>query len=302
MNTLFLKECLKSDQGNVIISPLSVSIALNLLLQATNGSTLDELRAGMHLSDDKVTLANEFPEYLSLLHKNVGSNSTLSIANQIYIQNQYQLNGNFKMVIAQQFQSEIESVNFVDSKTSAATINRFVEEKTNGKIKKFIAPDQLDATTRAIIVNAIHFKGQWQQQFDKSKTVRGDFYTNETETMPVEFMTAKDYFNSANLIALNARAIELRYANSNYSFMIILPDNRTGLADLESKLKYVNLADVASQMSLDEFEITIPKFSIEYEIKLNDVLKNVCENAFNAFFVVFCFFSVNHKINFIIIL
>lgn len=271
-----MKECLKFDQGNVIISPLSVSIALNLLLQATNGTTLDELRSGMHLSGDKATLANEFPGYLDLLHRNVGSNSTLSIANQIYVQKHYQLNANFKTVVAQRFLSGIESVNFADSKTSADTINRFVEEKTNGKIKSFIAPDQLDATTRAVIVNAIHFKGQWHQQFDKSKTVRGEFYTNETETESVEFMTAKDYFNSTNLIALNARALELKYANSNYSFMIILPDNRTGLTDLESKLKYVNLADVASQMSFDEIEVTIPKFNIEYEIKLNDVLKNVC--------------------------
>lgn len=249
---------------------------MNLLLQATNGSTLDELRAGLHLSDDKVTLANEFPEYLNSLRSNVGSDSALSIANQIYVQNQYQLNPNFKTVIAQQFQSGIDSVNFAESKASAAKINQFVEQQTNGKIKNFISPDQLDTTTRALLVNAIHFKGQWQQPFNKSKTVQADFYLNETEAVPVDFMTAKEYFHSANLIALNARALELKYVNSNYSFMIILPDNRTGLADLESKLQYVNLADVSSQMSFDELEITIPKFAIEYEVKLNDVLKNVC--------------------------
>lgn len=270
-----LKECLKLGQGNVIISPLSVSIALNLLLQATNGTTYDELRAGMHLKSDKVALATQFPEYLNLLQKNIGEYSTLSIANQIYVQNDLQLNATFQTIIAQQFLSGIESVNFAEPNISADTINRFVETKTNKKIKDFIAPDQLDATTRALLVNAIHFHAKWQQQFDTSKTVHGDFYTNETETVPVDFMSAKEYFNSANLIALNARALELKYANSNYSFLIILPDNRTGLADLEAKLKYVNLADVASQMSSDELEITIPKFSIQYEIKLNDVLKNV---------------------------
>lgn len=249
---------------------------MNLLLQATNGTTLDELLAGLHLSDDKKTLADEFPEYLSALRSHIGSSAALSIANQIYLQNQYQLNSNFKTVIAQQFQSGIETVNFSESKASAAKINQFVEKQTNGKIKNFIAPDQLDSTTRALLVNAIHFKGQWQQPFNKSKTVQGKFYLNETETVPVDFMTATEYFHSANLIALNARALELKYANSNYTFMIILPDNRTGLADLESKLKYVHLGDVSAQMSFDELEITIPKFAIEYEVKLNDVLKNVC--------------------------
>lgn len=257
---------------------------MNLLLQGTNGTTFDELRTGLHLIDDKATLANDIPEYLNLLRNHVGGNSALSIANEIFVQKQYQLNANFKTVIAQQFGSGIESVNFAESKASAAKINQFVEDHTNGKIKNFIAPDQLDGNTRALLVNAIHFKGEWQQQFNKSKTVRGDFYTNETEKVPVDFMTAKEYFHSTNLVALNARALELKYANSNYSFLIILPDNRTGLADLESKLQYVNLADVSSQMSFDELEITIPKFAVEYEIKLNDVLKNVCRNVFNANF------------------
>lgn len=270
-----MKECFKTNQGNVIVSPLSVSIALNLLLQATNGSTLDELRAGLHLNDDKVALANEFPEYLNTLQSNVGNSSAISIANQIYVQNQYQLNPNFKATIAQQFQSKIESVNFSESIASAAKINKFVEDQTNGKIKDFISPEQLDSNARVLLVNAIHFKGQWKQPFNKSKTVQANFYINETDSVPVDFMTTKEYFHSANLLALNARAVELKYANSNYSFMIILPDNRTGLADLESKLQYVNLADVASQMSYDELEITIPKFNIEYEVKLNDVLKNV---------------------------
>lgn len=275
---------------------------MNLLLQATNGTTYDELRTGLHLFGDKVTLANEFPVYLDLLHRHVGSDSALSIANQIFVQNQYQLNTNFKTVVAQQFLSGIESLNFAESKASAAKINQFVEEKTNGKIKDFIAPDQLDATTRLLLINAIHFKGQWQQQFNKSKTVRGNFYINETETVPVDFMTAKEYFHSANLIALNARALELKYAHSNYSFMIILPDNRTKLHELESKLKYVNLAEVSAQMSYDELEITIPKFTIEYEIKLNDVLKNVSRNTvFNVFShlsLLFCFVLFFFELNF----
>lgn len=259
----------------MIISPLSVSIALNLLLQATNGTTFDELRSGLHLSADKLTLAKEFSAYLDLLQTNIGCDSKLSIANRIYVQNHYELNRMFQAAIAKQFRSDIGSVNFAEPIAAAATINRFVGEKTDGKIADFIAPDQLDSTTRTLLVNAIHFKGQWQQQFNKSKTIRGPFYTNETESIPVDFMVAKDYFHTANLIALNARALELNYAHSNYSFVIILPDNHTGLAELESKLQYVNLAHVASQMTNDELEIIIPKFNVEYEIKLNEVLKSV---------------------------
>lgn len=129
-----LKECIKNKPGNVIVSPLSVSNALVLLSQCADGSTYDQLKQTLHLDNDKSAVANQFLEHREALEKNAGE-ATLSIANRIYVQQGNELSKTFEEVAASKFKSGVESLNFAESKPSADTINRFVEEKTNGNIK-----------------------------------------------------------------------------------------------------------------------------------------------------------------------
>lgn len=266
---------MRSAAGNVIVSPLSVATALALLSQATDGHTFEELQNGLHLTGyDKSAVANHFPKYFEQLQNNAGD-STLSIVNQIYVQQGYQLNENFRETAAKKFSSGVDSVNFSDSSKSAEIINHFVEERTHERIKDLIKPDMLDSDTRVILVNAIYFKGDWEQKFNKKDTFTGDFHTSDTDAISVEFITGKKYFNHANLHAFDARALEMEYANSKFSFVIVLPNSRNGLPELESKLKNFDLANITSQMHSAEIEVTIPKFTIQFEANLNDVLTNV---------------------------
>jgi len=124
-------------------------------------------------------------------------------------------------------------------------------------------------------VNAIYFKGNWEYQFNKERTSEGDFYVSETEKVPVDFMRIKKHFNYGILEELDAQALEMKYANSNFSFVILLPNSRTGLSALESKLKDYDLSKISSQMFSQEVDVTIPKFKVEFEINLNDALKNL---------------------------
>lgn len=257
--------------------------ALALLSQGANGNTFDELNKGLHLTGDKVSTANQFHEYYGLLKKAVGQ-STLSIANQIYVQNGYKINANFKDTAVQKFMSGIESLNFAEKDQSAKTINHFVEEKTKEKIKDLIKPDMLSSDTRMVLVNAIYFKGDWEYKFDKERTYQGDFYTSETDTVQVDYMTIKKKFNYGMLEDLDATALEMKYANSNFSFVIVLPNSRTGLSALESKLLNYDLAKINEQMFKQEVDVTIPKFKVEFEINLNDVLKKVCDLVLHFFF------------------
>ena len=74
---------------------------------------------------------------------------------------------------------------------------------------------------------------------------------------------------------MDASPLELKYANSNISLVFVLPDSRTGLPALEAKLKDYDLGKIVKQLERERYDIKIPKFQIEYEIKLNNVLKNV---------------------------
>lgn len=270
-----MQQCAQSQPGdNIIISPLSVSSVLALLSQGANANTYEELKKGLHLSGDKTSTANQFHEYYSVLQRSVGQ-SDLSIANKIYVQNDYKVKKEFHDVAVQKFASDIANLDFGKSSESANEINQFVQEKTHDRIKDLIEPSMINSDTRMVLVNAIYFKGNWKYQFEQERTIKTDFYTSETEKVSVDMMRMKKHFNYASLDDLDATALEMQYANSNFTFLILLPNTRTGLAALETKLKNYDLSQITAQMRSEEVDVSIPKFKVEFKINLNEVLKNV---------------------------
>lgn len=244
----------------MIVSPLSVANALALLSQGANGKIFEELKTGLHLCHDKSVAANQFLEHRETLQKNLGD-STLSIVNCIYVQQGQQLNKNVQEVAVSKFKSVIETLNFVDSDESAQTINNFVEEKTNGQIKGLIKSNQLNADTRLVLINAIYFKGNWEKPFRRSCTRNGHFYISETEKVSVDFMSTIDSFNYAYINNLDASVLEMKYANSNMSFVIVLPEERMGLTALETKMKTYDLSNMTEKIVKTRFCFSVPKLN-----------------------------------------
>lgn len=255
-----------------------MSSIFTLLSQAAYGVTFEELRNGFNLRDNKTATATEYFERNKQLLSNAGE-TTLTIANQIYVHQHYSLNPTFKQVAVKKFSSGIESVDFCNSDESARIINNFVEEKTRKKIRDIIEASSIRcAFDRMILINAIYFKGNWLYQFDEKLTKNDVFYPNEIDAIYVDFMNIRKRFNVLHLDELNARALELKYANSKFSFVIVLPNKFTGLAALESKLKNYDL--MKDFMDFDsgskkDYVVKVPKFKVEYDIKLNKILINV---------------------------
>lgn len=249
--------------------------ALALLSQAANGNTFEELKNGLHLKGNKTNVANQYLGYNVQLQKSAG-NAIMSMANQLYVHKNYTLNKFFQKVVVQKFMSGIESVDFSKPNKAAEIINHFVEEKTNNKITNLIDPDSFDTDSRIVLVNAIYLKAKWHYEFAKRDTNKEEFYTNESEKDSIEFMHLTEEFNYGILPELNASALELPYFDSELSFLVVLPNSRSGLPALEAKLRHYDLTQIKDKMHKQWVNVTIPKFKVESEIKLNDVLKNVC--------------------------
>lgn len=266
----------------MIISPFSIATALTLLSQASNGATFEELRNGLRLSGDRNAAANEYLQKYSQLRKGAG-NATLSVANQIYVQKGHQIKKEFKAVAIDKFASNVETVNFANKEDTAEIINRFVANKTNNRIKDLIKAESIDADARVILINAIHFKAEWENKFNEESTYKKDFYVSETEKVSTDFMNREEYVNYGALYDLNAKALQMKYADSDFSMIFILPDKRTGLPALEAKLKNYNLTSIASRLDQHKVDISIPKFEVQYEVQLNDVLQSVCYQLLHHF-------------------
>ncbi|XP_031633972.1 antichymotrypsin-2-like, partial [Contarinia nasturtii] len=189
----------------------------------------------------------------------------------------YKLNKSFQEVAIKKFSAGIEPINFDKHIEAAQKINNFVKNKTNDKIKDLVKEDNINNKTRVVLVNANYFKGDWLYKFDKTLTEVDDFYISETKTVSADFMHVTSNFRLREFDDLDATSLELKYANSKLSFVIVLPHKREGLSKLEGKLSNYNLTKLAGDFSPYDrgYEVILPKFKVDFEINLNDILKNL---------------------------
>ncbi|XP_034477588.1 alaserpin-like isoform X2 [Drosophila innubila] len=146
---------------------------------------------------------------------------------------------------------------------------------TENKIQHLLQPDAVNADTSAVLVNALYFKGKFKKPFTPESTMSDDFYVDQDRHVEVDMMYQEDKFKYIELPEVDARAVQLPYEDSNISLLIILPNKTTGLLDLERNLKTIDLADIESRMTMEDVEIAMPRFSLEFDLDLRETLQEL---------------------------
>ena len=194
-----------------------------------------------------------------------------SIANSIWCRKGINFSSLFLSTNRTYFNAVTSALDFNDP-ASPEIINNWVSASTNGKINKII-DGQINPSIIMYLINAIYFKGDWKYQFDKNLTTDDLFYSSPSSQVNCKMMNQKEHFNYQE--SDQFQAIDLPYANGNYSMTIILP---TEGSDINNILKYLssdNWKILLENFRATEVNLTMPKFTMEYEIHLNDVLKHM---------------------------
>jgi serpin B len=168
---------------------------------------------------------------------------------------------------------EARNLNFMTAtEQSRQTINNWVEDKTNNKIKDLIPAGALDSTVRFVLTNAVYFKGRWVKQFEEADTTDEDFMINENETVTVPMMSRTDdnaEFNYAE--TENLQVLELLYQGEDLSMIVLLPKTNN-LSSVEDSLTVENLNEWRSQLVEQRVNVFIPKFTFETKYFLSQNL------------------------------
>lgn len=259
---------------NVVYSPVSIQTSLVIALLGAEGKMAAELRQALKLDEeDKLLIAQRYGEYLqTILTKSKENAPQLIMSNRMFV-NKLKVLSHYKDLVLEHFQLQTERLDFSKSKEEVQEINEWIEKHYVNKIKKCLPPDAVNEETSAILVNTIFFKGKWLNPFNSINTSKMPFYKNENENITVDMMYTYNKFNYAELPEFDAKAIELPYENSEISMMIILPNKMGDLKNLEKKLVGKDLNDISSKMTEQNVKLSLPKFSIEYDIDLKDHLK-----------------------------
>ncbi|XP_063062922.1 leukocyte elastase inhibitor-like isoform X3 [Engraulis encrasicolus] len=274
---LFKKVTENNKAGNVFYSPLSISSALAMVCLGAKGNTSTQMHESLslHKADGDVHVG--FNKLFAELNK-ADAPYALSLANRLYGEQSYQFVEKFLADTKTHYLAELEAVDFkANAEAARVNINKWVEAKTQDKIKDLLAEGVLDDKTRLVLVNAIYFKGSWEKKFDSARTQEVPFKLNKNETKPVQMMQQKAKFPFTYISDVNSQILELPYVGKDLSMLVMLPNEVDGLEKLEQSLTYDNFVEWTKPDMMDTVEVVVglPKFKLEETYDLKQILVNM---------------------------
>lgn len=170
----------------------------------------------------------------------------------------------------QYFNAAVRDLDFSRS-DAAEVINDWVDQHTQGRIRT-IVPDPIPHHIAAYLINAIYFKGLWVQQFDEDRTRDEPFRLADGGTVPVPMMS-RDEKHAVRLFSGDVVVLDLPYGGGAYSMTIVLPADPTGAQPLATELSQDQWTLWVHALDSTEVFVSLPKFTLEYAVRLNEVLK-----------------------------
>ena len=270
-----LYAALESREGNLFISPYSVSSALAMAFAGARGETAAQMAEVLRYSAvaEQLQLHTAFAALNRALGRE-GEGYRLSVANALWGQEGADFFSEYIDIVDKYYGSGINTVDYTNRTEEARlTINRWIEDRPGGKIVDMLQPGSLSPLTRLVLTNAVHFKGQWTNKFVPSDTRVGAFYLSESEQVDVPFMRQTEDFQYADIG--HAQVLELPYGDGQLARMVVLPKAGVGLAEGEAELVAGGLEPVVEMLSERRVSVILPRFKVEDELALGEVLREL---------------------------
>ncbi|MCP9748562.1 serpin family protein [Lacihabitans sp. CS3-21] len=258
----------ESVDKNYFISPLSLHIALGMLLNGADTDTKKEIQKVLGLENQSMEEINK--TYLELIENlpKVDPKVVNTIANSIWQDKNFTSEQTFIDNLTSSFKARLYNEDFGNPAT-VDKINKWASDNTNTKIKKIL--EQIEPSQVMFLINALYFKGDWTKEFKTENTQKAEFVGTNTTKM-VDMMNQTTEFKYADL--KDYQLVELPYGSEKYTMNIVLPKNTS----IENVVKNLNAATWQSaQNSLTKRKVVVglPKFKIEYSKKLNGILQQM---------------------------
>uniref|UniRef100_A0A3Q2CHL6 Serpin B6 n=1 Tax=Cyprinodon variegatus TaxID=28743 RepID=A0A3Q2CHL6_CYPVA len=275
-NTSFCLDLLRNlsednNTANIFFSPFSISAVMAMVMMGARGDTATQISECLKTQDCQGEVYTLFAKLVSVLNQ-PGAAFALNVANRLYGEKSYSFLQEFLTQTRTYFNLELESVDFRNrSEEARIKINSWVEEQTRGLIKDILPPSTVSNMTRMILLNAIYFKGTWDEPFKLWDTQESEFKINKVKMKTeIQMMNSKPY------------------KGKEMSMLIFLPDkiedDTTGLEKLEKLLTYEKFMEWThpDKMERQYVEVRLPRFKIEQNYDMRKTLISMgMEDAFD---------------------
>jgi serpin B len=269
---LDLYDALAAQQpGNIFFSPYSISTAFAMLHAGAAGETAEQMADVFHFELPQDELHGAMGSLVQALNDDSRHDYRLAVANRLWGQQGFPFLDPYLDTLEQQYGAGLESMDFLHQPdASRQTINAWVEEKTEQKIRDLLPEGSVTPDTRLVLTNAIYFLGDWRYQFDPQQTATGTFQTEDGQARAIPFMHQVADLRYGQFDGI--QVLELPYAGDELSFVALLPDEANGLASLEAGLNSDRLTEYLDALTPHEVSVYLPRFEIGSEFSLGDTL------------------------------
>lgn len=256
------------DDDNIFLSPTSVFVALAMLYNGADGVTKDEIAEVLQIETiDLAELNTASANLLNVLNQETDE-ITVQLANSLWINEEFEFQDEYVESLTNYFQAMVEQIDISDD-VSIEKINQWVDAATNGLIDEMV--DSLPPNLVAIILNAIYLDANWTIPFDENQTVEKPFYPTEDSEKTVPLMTLNDelfYMENDDF-----QAVQLMYGDdAEMGMTVILPEVDSSPDEIIADLNLKNWSNWQDKFAEQEGTLLLPKFTLEYEVNLNDPL------------------------------
>jgi serpin B len=262
---------LHRENGNLFFSPASISTAFGMTYAGAHGSTASEMEKALHFTLPSDRLHPAMGALLSSLNA-THTGYRLRVADALWAQQGEHFLDGFLNLTKANYAAGFHAVDFARAPDQTRlTINQWIEQQTEDKIKDLLQPGTVSPNTRLVLTNAIYFKADWQWQFQKSESKDEDFHLSPSQFVRAPLMHREgrmNYFNGGTF-----QALEIPYKGLELSMIVVLPNDVSGLPALEQSLTPSSLQQWLGQLKPEsKIILTLPRFKMTRQFELTKAL------------------------------
>jgi len=262
---------LRSQPGNLFFSPESISTAFAMAYAGARGQTAAEMQHVLHFTLPPAQLHPAMGALLTSMNAQ-HNGYQLRVADALWAQQDASFLPSYLKLVQSDYAAGFHRVNFKASPdTVSNTINHWVEQQTNNKIQNLIGHGVLTPATRLVLTNAIYFKGDWLNPFEKASTQNEEFHTSASQFVMVSLMHRTGsyrYYDGGTF-----QALELPYSGDELSMDVLLPKANNGLPALEQSFTASAAGDWLQKLEpVDKVILTFPRFTMTQQFELSSAL------------------------------
>ncbi|MGD0483352.1 MAG: serpin family protein [Gemmatimonadales bacterium] len=262
----------ESAESNLFVSPLSVGMALGMTVNGAMGATRDSMLHALQMDALTMDAVNRGYRGVIDLLRGLDPAVELTIANSIWYRNTIQPGQAFLDDVRTWFDAGAQGLDFT-SPTAPQTINDWVSAQTQGMIPTIV--DAIPPDVIMYLINAIYFKGSWTQRFDPALTRDAPFHLRDGSTTSVPTMEHKDPAPAGYFAGDGVTVVDLPYGGRAYAMTLVLPGAAGGIDSLVAGLTEARWDAWIAGLDSGGVIVTMPKFTLRWELALNDVLSTM---------------------------